>query len=225
MGISIKMETVELNLDLLRDKILLLGGAAEEAIARATRSLIERDSELAEAVIVADDEIDQLENEIEQQCTEILTKDNLNTTDLRFLMTVSRTAPIIERIADHAVNIAKHALVLMSEPNLKTYIDLPELAKIAQEMLIEGLDSLTRKNCELARQTIHKDDRADELFHRIFDDLIEVMERDPRTVRRAVELLFVIKHLERIADYSTNVCEMVIYMVEGRIIKHTPEAK
>jgi len=115
--------------------------------------------------------------------------------------------------------------VLAGEPQLKFYIELPELASIAQEMLLSGLDALTRYDCVMARATIHKDDCADELFHRIYDHLVETMEREPKTVRRAVELLFVIKHLERIADYATNICEMVIYMVEGRVIKHTPEAK
>jgi phosphate transport system protein len=214
-----------INLNLLRDQILLLGGAAEAAIARATRALIERDSELAETVIVEDDEIDLLENDIDRQCTDILIRGQGDEADLRFVIAISRTAPIIERIADHAVNIAKHALALINEPQLRSYIDLPDLAGVAQEMLLGCLDALTRSNCELARQIIRKDDRADELFHKIYDELIKIMEQRPRTVRPAVELLFVIKHLERIADYATNICEMVIYMVEGRVIKHTPEAQ
>src|SRR5439155_22641557 len=157
---------------------------------------IDRDCELAETVIAEDDEIDRLENQIDQHCTSILMQGQFEAMDLRFVVTVSRTAPIIERIADHAVNIAKHALVLIGEPQLKSYIELPDLAGVAQGMLIDGLDALTRYNCELAHQTIRKDDRADELYHRIYDDLIEMMESDPKTVRRAVELLFVIKHLE-----------------------------
>ena len=209
----------------LRDKILLLGGEAEAAIARATYALMERDIKLAETVIVEDDEIDQLENQIEQLCTNILLQDRFPNIDLRFVVTILRTAPIIERIADHAVNIAKHSLALTCEPTIKRYIDLPVLAGVAQEMLLNGLDALTQKNCELARRTIRKDDRADELFHRIYNELIEMMKCDPKTICCGVELLFVIKHLERIADYVTNICEMVIYMVEGRVIKHTIEAR
>jgi phosphate transport system protein len=213
------------NLELLRDRILLMGGAAEAAIARATRALIDRDIELAEAVIVEDDEIDLLENQIDQDCSEFLVSSRLEDQDFRFVLAVLRTAPIIERIADHAVNIAKHALALADEPQLKAYIDLPDLASVAQEMLIGCLDALTQQDCELAHQMIRQDDRADELFHKIYDHLIEIMEKEPKTVRPAVELLFVIKHLERIADYATNICEMVIFMVEGRVIKHTPEAQ
>ncbi len=219
------MQVFNTGVNFLRDEILLLGGTAENAIANAMRALIERDCELAQRVIYEDDEIDSLENQIDEHCTHILMENRCSSSDMFFTIAVSHTAPIIERIADHAVNIAKHALVLINEPQLKPYIDLPELARIAQQMLINGLDALTRDDCALARQTIRQDDRADELFHRIYDELVQMMERDPKVVRRAVELLFVIKHLERIADYATNICETVIYMVEGRLIKHTQEAR
>lgn len=219
------MSFFEDDLNLLRDRILLLGGAAEAAISRATRALIERDADLAESVIAEDDEIDSMENEIDQYCSDLLINNTSADLDLRFVISVSRAAQIIERIADHAVNIAKHALVLIDQPQLKTHIELPQLASIAQEMLLSSLDALTRSDCQLAFDTIHKDDQADELFHTIYDHLVITMEQEPKTVRRAVELLFVIKHLERIADYATNISEMVIYLVEGRLIKHTPEAK
>lgn len=219
------MSFFEDDLNLLRDRILLLGGAAEAAISRATRALIERDADLAESVIAEDDEIDSMENEIDQYCSDLLINNTSIDLDLRFVISVSRAAQIIERIADHAVNIAKHALVLIDQPQLKTHIELPQLASIAQDMLLSSLDALTRSDCQLAFNTIHKDDQADELFHTIYDHLVITMEQEPKTVRRAVELLFIIKHLERIADYATNICEMVIYLVEGRLIKHTPEAK
>lgn len=212
------------NLTILRDRILLLGGSAEAAIARAVHALIERDSDLAVAVIEEDNEIDLLENEIDQQCTDILVTGRYNNEDLRFILAVSKTAPIIERISDHAVNIAKHALILIDEPQLKPYIDLPRMAEVAQEMLLKGLNALTRQDCILALKTIREDDLVDHYFKRIYAELIEIMEKDPKTVKRAVELLFVIKHLERIADYATNICEIVVYMVEGRVIKHTQEA-
>lgn len=212
-------------LNLLRDKILLLGGAAESAIANATHALLERDVELAETVIAEDDEIDRMENEIDQYCSDLLIEKSSVNLDLRFVISISRAAQIIERIADHAVNIAKHALVLIDEPHLKTRLEIAQLASIAQEMLLGSLDALTRSDCQLAFNTIHKDDSADKLFRTIYNQLVVTMEQDSKTIRRAVELLFIIKHLERIADYATNICEMVIYLVEGRLIKHTPEAK
>ncbi len=219
------MSFADEDLILLRDNILLLGGAAEAAIARATSALMDRDADLAESVIAEDDEIDRMENDIDKHCSDLLINKQSINLDLRFVLLVSRAAQTIERIADHAVNIAKHALVLIDQPQLKIHIQLPELASIAQEMLLGSLDALTRSDCNLAFETIHKDDKADKLFRTIYAQLVTLMEQDPKTVRRAVELLFIIKHLERIADYATNICEMVIYLVEGRLIKHTPEAK
>jgi phosphate transport system protein len=218
------MQTAPGQITQLRDKILLLGGAAEDAIARAVRALIDRDGDLAASVIKEDDEIDRMENQIDQDCTDLLLKNEYSSDDLLFVIAVSRTAPIIERIADHAVNIAKHALNIINEPQLKPYIDLPKLALVAQEMVLDSLNALTRQNCQLAHQTIRKDDQADSLYHSIHEELIEIMQRNPKTVRCVVELIFIAKHLERIADYATNICEMVIYMVEGRVIKHSPEA-
>lgn len=217
-----QMSDITVELNLLRDQILLLGGEAERAISRAVHALVERDLELAEAVIVDDDDIDLLENQIDEHCTELLSVATAE--DTRFVLAIARAATIIERVADHAVNIAKHALALIDEPQLRVYIDMPRLAEAAKEMLIGGLDALTQRDCALARQIIRKDDEADELFHRIRNELIGIMERDAKTVRRAVDLLFIAKHLERIADYATNICELVIYMVEGRVIKHTQEA-
>jgi phosphate transport system protein len=213
------MEITDPNLNFLRDEILLLGGAAESAIARAVRALVERDVSLAEMVIQADDEVDQLENRIDIHSLQVLLQGNTTDRERQFILTVAKTAPILERIADHAVNIARHGLVLMREPQLKLYIALPELARVTQQMLLQSLDALTRYDCDLARATIYQDDQADALFHEIYRQLVTAMQADPRLVRRSVELLFVVKHLERIADYTTNICEMVLYMVEGRIIK------
>ncbi|MCS6885394.1 MAG: phosphate signaling complex protein PhoU [Acidobacteriota bacterium] len=211
-------------LDLLRDRILLLGGATEAAIARAIKALIERDADLATAVVEEDNEIDLLENQIDLECTEMLLSGAYSEAELRFILAVYETAPIIERIADHAVNIAKHAQVLINEPQLKPYIDLPRMAEVAQEMLLSSLDALTRQDCNLALSTIREDDLVDQYYKRIYSELIGIMQTNPKTVVRAVELLFVIKHLERIADYATNICEIVVYMAEGRVIKHTKEA-
>jgi phosphate transport system protein len=215
----ITMEITDPELNFLRDEILLLGGAAESAIARAVRALVDRDLPLAQLVIQADDEVDQLENRIDAHSLQTLLQGNTTDRERQFILTVAKTAPILERIADHAVNIARHGMVLMREPQLKIYIALPELALITQQMLRQSLDALTRYDCQLARDTIGQDDQADALFHQIYGQLVTAMQADPRLVRRSVELLFVVKHLERIADYTTNICEMVIYMVEGRIVK------
>ncbi|MCS7078462.1 MAG: phosphate signaling complex protein PhoU [Chloracidobacterium sp.] len=209
----------------LRDKVLLLGGQAEDALSRALGALIRRNSALAEQVIRDDDTIDSVESEIDELCADLLIKAaQLGPTDLRFVIGVLRTTPMIERIADHAVNIARHALRLNDEPELKPYIALPHMATLVQKMLAAALDALTQSDAAKARQTIRRDDEVNLLYRRIFAELTTFMTKDSSTVTRATELLFVIKHLERIADYATNVCEQVVYLAEGRAIKHTSDA-
>lgn len=209
----------------LRDKVLLLGGQAEDSLSHAVGALIRRNSALAEQVIRDDDAIDSVELEIDEACADLLIKAaQLSAADLRFVIGVLRTTPMIERIADHAVNIARHALRLNDEPELKPYIALPRMATLAQEMLSDALDALTQSDAAKARQTIRRDDEVDLLYRRIFAELTTFMTQDSTAVLRAAELLFVIKHLERIADYATNVCEQVVYLAEGRAIKHTSDA-
>lgn len=214
---------IDPGLNLLRDKILIMGGATENAIARALQSIVDRDSALAEQVIRDDDRIDQLELEIDDACIETLVLQQPTASDLRFVVGVAKTAPNIERIADHAVNIAKHALALNDEPQLKAYTDLPRMGAITQEMLVAGLDAFTAVDSDKAWDVIRRDDEVDALYRKIFDELQEMMMADPTTVPRAVQVMFVAKHLERIADYVTNICELVVYMRRGAVIKHVFE--
>lgn len=212
---------IEGNLDLLRDKLLIMGGAAEKAILLSMRALIERNSELAERVVREDDSIDQMELEIDQMCVDVLVLKQPAASDLRFVVSVARTAPTVERIADHAVNMAKHALSLNNEPQIDADIDLSTMARVVQEMLVEGLDAFTSGDPERAQATIARDDEVDELYDKLYDQVINEMERDPSTVSRGAQWLFVLKHLERIADYVTNICEQIVYMSRGQVIKHT----
>jgi phosphate transport system protein len=212
---------IEDNLTLLRDKLLIMGGAAEKAIMLSMRALTERDSDLAERVIREDDAVDQLELEIDQMCVDILVLKQPAASDLRFVVSVARAAPVVERIADHAVNIAKHALSLNDEPQINAQIDLSNMSRIVQEMLVDGLDAFTSGDPERARLTIARDDEVDALYDHLYVQVTEVMTRDSSTVTRGVQWLFVLKHLERIADYVTNICEQIVYMARGQVIKHT----
>jgi phosphate transport system protein len=212
---------IEHDLNRLRDNLLVMGGAAEQAIALSTRALIDRNSELAERVIRDDDAIDQLELEIDAACVDILVLKQPAASDLRFVISVARAAPVVERIADHAVNIAKHALQLNDEPQLDMRIDIQRMAQLVQQMLIDGLDAFTSGDPERARETIAGDDEVDALYDRLYSQVIESMERDPSTVARGALWLSVLKHLERIADYVTNICEQIVYMARGQVIKHT----
>ncbi|HWC78232.1 MAG TPA: phosphate signaling complex protein PhoU [Blastocatellia bacterium] len=212
---------IEDELTRLRDKLLIMSGAAEKAIALAARALIERDSELALRVIREDDLIDQMEVEVDAMCVDILVLKQPAASDLRFVVSIARTAPTIERIADHAVNIAKHALALNDEPQLDRQIDIARMAKATQEMLVEGLDAFTSGDPERARSTIARDDEVDALYDMLYAQVIEAMTKDPSMVARGAQWLFVLKHLERIADYVTNICEQIVYMARGQVIKHT----
>jgi phosphate transport system protein len=219
------MRIIDRDLTQLRTLLLRMGQLAEQAINQVTTALLDRDDRLAEQVIIEDDEIDLLENEVDRLATDVMVLRQPAAGDLRFTVTSLHTAPVIERIADHAVNIAKHVKVLNQAPKLKEYVDLPRMSALAQQMVHQSLESLTQNDIDLARRTIAADDQVDDLFHQIYDEVILIMQRDPQTIPSGVELLFIIKHLERIADYATNICEMVIYMVEGRVIKHTSEAQ
>jgi phosphate transport system protein len=200
-----------------------MGGAAEIAISRAIRSVTERDSSLAEQVIQDDDRIDQLELEIDEACIDTLVLQQPVASDLRFVVGVAKTAPNVERIADHAVNIAKHVIVLNNEPELRTFVDIPRMSQIVQEMLVAGLDAFTNVDPDRAWEVIRRDDEVDDMHRTIMKTLTDCMTSDPSSVPRATELMFISKHLERIADYVTNICELVVYIKRGSIIKHVIE--
>ncbi len=208
-------------LDVLRDRVLLLGGKTETALARAMHALGARDSNEARDVLAKDDEIDRLEVEIDRLCIDVLALRQPAARDLRFVVTVAKITPILERIADHACNIARVAIDLNDEPEMKPYADLPRMASDTSEMLRAALDAFTYGDAATARALIKRDDEIDKFYNRIFQDLIQSMAHEPATTGRAARLLFVAKHLERIGDYVTDVCELTVYMAEAAFIKHS----
>jgi phosphate transport system protein len=212
-------------LDALRDRVLLLGGEAEAAVQRAVHSLAARDTAAARAVIEGDDRIDRLEVEIDRLCVEVLALRQPAARDLRFVIAVAKITPVLERIADHACNIARAAIDLNDEPQLKPYVDLPRMADSAMRQLRAALDAFTHGDGAGARRLIAGDDEIDEMYDRTFHELIGLMASDPTTTTRAARLLFVAKHLERIGDYVTDICEQTVYMAEASIIKHSNSLK
>ncbi len=205
----------------LRDKLLVMGGAAEKAIALVTRALIERDSDLAERVIAEDDAIDKLELEIDALCADRLMLKSANSVDLRLVLSIARIAPGVERIADHTVNIAKHGLAINNEPALDLKIDIQRLARVVRDMLVAGLDAFTSGDTERAQATIARDDEVDSLYDIFSAQVLDTMKRDAANVSRGAEWLFILKHFERIADYATNICEQTVFLARGQVIKHT----
>lgn len=208
-------------LEALRDRVLLLGGETETALQRAMYALVERDSATAQEVLRADDAIDQLEVEIDRLCVDTIALRQPAARDLRFVISVAKITPILERIADHACNIARAALDLNDEPELQAYVDLPRMAQEASGMLRASLDAFTSNDATAARTVIERDDEIDSAHNRIFHELIDLMVSDPKTTTRAARLLFVAKHIERIADYVTDICELTVYMAEAAMIKHS----
>src|SRR5215203_2470790 len=208
-------------LDHLRDRLLLLGGETEMALQRAISALVERDSETAKAVLADDDVIDNLEVEIDRLCIDVLALRQPAARDLLFVISVAKITPILERMADHACNIARAALDLNDQPQLKYNPNLPRMAEVAAGMLRAALDAFTKGDAAAARRVIEQDDEIDAMYERLFNDLIELMAEEPAAARRAARLLFVAKHLERVADYVTDICELTVYMAEAAFIKHS----
>ena len=204
----------------LKETILRLGSAVEAAIVDAIRALTDRDPEMAREVIVRDEEIDQLELEIDQLCTDIIALYQPAARDLRFVIAALKIAPELERIGDLAGNISERAIELCEEPQLKPFIDIPRMAQIAREMVKESLDALVRLDADAARAAIARDDGVDALMEQLFRELMSYMIEDPRTISRALRLMMVAKYIERIGDGATNICEMVVYLVEAKVIRH-----
>ena len=212
---------IDHRLDVLRDKLLLLGGKTEEALHRAMQSLTMRDSELAQRVKKEDKVIDEMELEIDRLSIEILALQQPAAHDLRFVISVAKITPILERIADHSAGIAKAALILNNEPQLKKYVDLPLMAQIAAEMLQASLDAFTSEDAEASRQIIKRDKEINKCYRRVFEELIGMMVENPSVTTSAAHLLFVAKHLERIGDYVKDICELNVYLREAVFIKHS----
>lgn len=213
--------TLDRDLERLQSRVLLLGGETETALARAMYALVGRDSGAARAVLEHDDEIDRLEVEIDRLCIDVLALRQPAARDLRFVISVAKITPLLERIADHACNIARAALDLNDEPELQPYVDLPRMADQAAGMLRAALDAFTAGDAARARAVIGRDDEIDALYDRLFHELIGLMMSDAELTPRAARLLFVAKHIERIGDYVTDICELTVYMAEAEFIKHS----
>jgi phosphate transport system protein len=184
-------------------------------------ALGERDTEAAQEVLRDDDEIDQLEVEIDRLCIDVLALRQPAARDLRFVVSVAKVTPILERIADHACNIARAAIDLNNEPQLKPFAELPRMAALASAMLRAALDAFTTNNAAEARAVILGDDEIDALYEHMFQTLIKLMASDPTTTGRGARLLLIAKHLERVGDYVTDICELTVYMAEATFIKHS----
>jgi phosphate transport system protein len=204
-------------LEMLHQELLKMGSLVEEAIYLSVKSLVERDVKLAEKVIMQDDLLDQMELKIEEKCLQLMALQQPMAKDLRRLGTMLKIVTDLERMADHAVDIAKATIKLQHEPYPKPLIDIPKMASIVQEMVHASIEAYIRQDEELAYQTAKKDDEVDALFKLIFNELVDVMTNDRSKTTEGTQLLMVAQFLERIGDHATNLNEWVIYMVTGQI--------
>ena len=210
----------EQQLRTLKDKLLLMGHHAEKMITDSIQVLVERRPSLADDVIKSDDELDQLELGIDNLCYQILALEQPVARDLRFIATALKIVRDIERIGDIAVNIAERGAELIQEPELKRLIDLPIMAEASQRILKESLDSFVNSDAELAEKVIRDDRFIDDCYEHMFRELLTYMMEDTKTISRALKVIFIAKHLERVGDHSSNIAEMVIFLVRGQDIRH-----
>ncbi len=210
----------EQELDKLKEQILKMGGAVEDAIRKSIKALVERDRELALQVINGDTIVNNFDVEIEEETIRFLAIWQPTGSNLRFVTTAIKIITDLERMGDLAVDICERAIELNEEPPLKPYIDIPRMAEAAQKMLKNSLDAFVAKDADLAIQVCAADDFVDNLNQQIFNELLLYMLKDPKNISRAVRLTYITKYLERVADHATNIAEMVVYMVKGKVIRH-----
>ena len=204
----------------LRELILRMGAKVEEIIGGSIKALLERDSVLATRMIAFDRRVNQMEMEIDELCLQLLARRQPVASDLRFITIALKLVTDLERIGDLGVNISERVLELNGEPQLKPYVDMPNMAREVQEMLHEALDAFVAADVEKAQGVIARDKNVDAYYTQIFRELLTYMMEDPRNIFRATRLQSIAKYLERIGDHATNLGELVVFMVKGKDIRH-----
>jgi phosphate transport system protein len=209
----------EVELQALRNRLLTMGGLAETMIHKGIKALVDRDESLVQAVLAHEEEMDLLCIEIDDRCLTQMALHQPMASDLRLLVASIKINSDLERIGDQAVSIALRARSLLKQPQLKPLIDIPRMATIVQEMVRKSLDAFVQQDPELARHIIDRDDEVDNLRDQIFRELLTYMMGDTSTIPRALDLILISRNLERIADHATNICEDVIYIVQGEDVR------
>ncbi len=208
-------------LEALKQTLLAMGGLVEDQIRRVMRALVERNDALAQEVIDRDQQVNAYDVEVDETCVSLLALHQPTAGDLRFITTAMKIVTDLERIGDQAVNIAQRVLELNREPQLKPYIDLPRMAEKAQAMVKESLDAFVARDTALARKVCAEDADVDALKEQLFRELLTFMMEDPKTIPRAIRLILISRFMERVADHATNIAEMVIYLVDAKMVRHT----
>ncbi|MBA2124295.1 phosphate transport system regulatory protein PhoU [bacterium Unc6] len=207
-------------LNLLKENLLRMAALAESRVRSCIDALVSRDEEIAKKVIESDEQINNMQMEVDETCLKLIALHQPTAIDLRFLTMTMKISDELERIGDLAVNIAECSQKLITEPLLKRLIDIPRMARLAENMVKSSIDAFVRWDAELAKTVCENDNEVDGLKDQILRELLTYMMEDQKTITRAIELILVSRHLERIADHATNIAEDVIYMVKGEDIRH-----
>ncbi len=210
----------EKDIEELRERLLWMGGLAERAVQLAVSAVLDSKEDAAREVLAGEDAINELQIEIDERAVQLLALHQLMAVDLRFVLAVARINNDLERIGDQAVNIAQSATRILRHPRVKPYVDLPQMSSVAQSMVRDALNAMVRKDVDLARSVLERDDTVDRLRDQMFRELLTYMMENSAVVFPAFELILVAKNLERVGDHATNIAEDVIYMVAGRDVRH-----
>jgi phosphate transport system protein len=216
------MERMHFDVELkaLKNQLLTMGALVEERAHQAVRALIKRDADEAELVIRSDKDVNDLHMDIDDRCLRLLATQTPLAGDLRLITSAIKINSDLERIGDQAVNIAENTLKLLPQPALKPLIDIPRMAEIAEKMTKDALDAFVRRDADLARDVLKRDDEVDQLKDQVFRELLTYMMADPGTIQRALALILISRNLERVADHATNIAEDVIFLVEAKDVRH-----
>ena len=216
---TVVRQNFDQDLETLRQDLVRMGEIVQVSIKDAVDALAKRDKDLARRVMEGDDVIDRMQVEIEVRCISLIARQQPVATDLRILGTGLKITTDLERIGDHAFDIAKIVLLIGDEPLIKPLVDIPRMAEISQQMLKDSLQAYLKLDIELAEQVCRADDMVDKLYHQVFRELLTYMLEDAKKIKQATQLIFVARYLERIADHSTNVAEWVIYLATGERLR------
>lgn len=206
------------NLQELHNILLKMGDIVERQICKCIEALVNQDCALAERVMEDDDTVDILEKEIEDKCIRLIATQQPLAHDLRNIFTISKIVTDLERMADHAVDIAKITLRLKDEKYIKQLVDIPRMAEIVKQMIKSSLDAYVNGDVDKAYVTCKMDDEVDAIYRQVFSELLVIMMGDSSSIKQATQFLFICKFLERVADHTTNICEWTIYLVTGEQI-------
>lgn len=207
-------------LEVLKERLLVMGGLAEERVRAVVEALVERNVDLVDAVQMGDEPINSLHIEVDNRCFKLLALHQPMAADLRAIVAGVKINTDLERVGDLAVNIAEAVRRYLLHPPVKQLIDIPRMAEIAQRMLRDALDSFVRRDVDLAQAVLNEDDKLDALKTQVFRELLTYMLQDPGTIEPGLDLILISRHLERIGDHATNIAEDVIFMVSARDVRH-----